>query len=245
MRRISIGAALVLVAATFVGVTPTVGATGSADACLELAPGVVVAEEWSALGHEVTEAIESRLTLFPTPSVADSGSRLDISSGHAGLAESEGMCLEVGYEWTSRFGRAFLDAAADQMLAEAPTTPGIDSNVTIEWSPAETRLRTTLVFAGPFDIPNGTCWIDDALSVDAESDVVVTSGEQGVKTSPFAEGACDRFFDHLPDGGAGEQVITLLPASVTLEDGGVLRFLAEQVSLYEDAIVVSGRVARD
>jgi hypothetical protein len=131
------------------------------------------------------------------------------------------------------------------MLAEAPTTPGIDSDVSLEWYPSETRLRTTLVFAGPLDIPNGTCWIDDALTVDSDSGTVRASSDRGVKTSPFAEGACGRFFDHLPDGGAGEQAVTLLPAVVDLVDGGALRFVAEDVLVAEDAVTVLGRLERD
>ena len=130
------------------------------------------------------------------------------------------------------------------MLAEAPTTPGIDSDVVIDWYPTEARMRTTLVFAGPLDIPNGTCWIDDTLSVDSVTGTIVASGERGLETSPFAEGACGRFFDHLPDGGAGEQAVTLLPRIVALTDGSELRFVAEDVRVEEDAVSVSGRLER-
>jgi hypothetical protein len=130
------------------------------------------------------------------------------------------------------------------MLAEAPTTPGIDSEVIIYWYPDETRMRTLLAFAGPLDIPNGTCWIDDVLAVDAATGTVVASGEQGLKTSPFAEVACDRFFDHLPDGGAGEQAVSLLPATVTLAAGSELRFVAEEVLVTDEAVSVSGRLER-
>ena len=67
------------------------------------------------------------------------------------------------------------------MLADAPTTPGIDSDVTIEWQPDAARLRTTLTFAGPLDIPNGKCWIDDTLSVDDATGTVVASGEPALQ----------------------------------------------------------------
>jgi hypothetical protein len=182
--------------------------------------------------------------LFPLPQVEREPTRIDVESGHLDGERGHAGCLEPGAEWTARFGRGFLEAGADQMLAEAPTTPGIDSDVTIEWYPDEARLRTTLAFAGPLDIPNGTCWIDDALSIDVEAGVVVASGEEGVKTSPFAEGACGRFFDHLPDGGAGEQAVTLLPRIVALTDGSELRFVAEDVRVEEDAVSVSGRLER-
>jgi hypothetical protein len=96
-----------------------------------------------------------------------------------------------------------------------------------------------LVFAGPLDIPNGTCWVDDVLSVDAVGGIVAASGEQGLETSPFAEGACRRFFGFLPDGGAGEQAVTLLPLSVELDDG-VIRLVAQAVTVRDDAIVMAG-----
>lgn len=154
----------------------------------------------------------------------------------------DGTCLESGLEWTARFSRAFLQAGADRMLMEAPTTPGIESSVEIEWFAAEHRLRTTLVFAGPFDIPNGSCWIDDVLSIDAADGIAVASGEHGVETSPFAEGACDRFFDHLPEGGAGQQAITLFPAEVALADGRRVRFAVSRLAVTEEEIVVGGSI---
>ena len=214
-----------------------------ADVCLEIAPSALSTDEWSAVEAPVSEAVAERTALFPAPVVTVEGTRLDIASGHSGLTSGVEGCLEEGAEWTSRFGRDFLQAGAELMLAEAPTTPGIDSVVTIEWHPEERRMRTRLEFAGPFDIPNGTCWIDDGLAV--ADGIVTTTGEQGVRTSPFAESACGRFFDHLPDGGAGEQAVTLLPTMIELPDGGRLRFVAEEVSVRDDALVVSGSLARD
>jgi hypothetical protein len=218
-----------------------------ADVCLEVAAGALTETEWAALETGITAAVASRPALFSEPLIAgDPLRRFDIWSGREGLAVSDGAsCLEPGSEWTARFGRDFLQAGADQMLAEAPTTPGIGSEVTLEPYPRETRLRTTLDFAGPFGIPNGTCWVDDVLSVDASSGLVVASGEQGLETSPFAEGACGRFFSYLPDGGAGEQAVTLLPASVELSDGAVLRFVAHEVGVHDDAVTVAGRLQRD
>lgn len=215
-----------------------------ADVCLEVAPSALSADEWSAVTESAAAAVEPRTALFPEPTTESSEARLSIHSGH-GEVDGEGSCLRDGYEWSARFGRAFLEAGADRMLAEAPTTPGVDSDVTIEWYPDEARLRTTLVFAGPFDIPNGTCWVDDALTVDAATGVVVSSGEQGVETSPFAESACGRFFDNLPEGGAGEQAATLLPSTIELPDGSMLRLVAQDVTVTENGIVVSGDLARD
>ncbi len=154
----------------------------------------------------------------------------------------DGTCLESGLEWTTRFSRTFLQAGADRMLTEAPTTPGIESSVEIEWFADDDRLRTTLVFAGPFDIPNGSCWIDDVLSVDVADGIATASGEHGAETSPFAEGACGRFFDHLPDGGAGQQAITLFPAEVALADGRLVRFAVSRLFVTEDEVVVGGSI---
>jgi hypothetical protein len=215
--------------------------------CLELAAGALTDTEWAVLERDVATAVASRPALFHQPVIAgDPLRRFDIWSGREGPPVSDGAsCLEPGSEWTARFGRDFLQAGADQMLADAPTTPGIGSEVTLEPYPRESRLRTTLDFAGPFDIPNGTCWVDDVLSVDASSGLVVASGEQGLETSPFAEGACGRFFSYLPDGGAGEQAVTLLPSSVELGDGAVLRFVAHEVAVRDDAVTVAGRLQRD
>lgn len=130
------------------------------------------------------------------------------------------------------------------MLAAAPTTPGIDSNVEVRWYPDEARVRTWLEFEGPLGIPNGTCWIDDTLSID-EGGAARASAETGLQTSPFAEGACGRFFDYLPLGGAGQQAITLLPTEVSLADGSVLRFSVETVDVESDAIVISGAIEVD
>jgi hypothetical protein len=226
-------------------VGPAAAAQEPADVCLELVPGALPSEDWASVSAAVADAVAERSTLFPSPVLALHDARLDIRSGLAGLAEGGASCLQDGYGWTSRIDRLFLEAGADRMLAEAPTTPGIDSAVTIEWVPTETRVRTRLQFAGPLDIPNGRCWVDDALSVDPATGTVAASGEHGLETSPFAEGACGRFFDHLPEGGAGEQAVTLLPRAVVLAGGSELRFVAEVVSVTDDAVTVSGRLVRD
>jgi len=246
MMRPRAGSALVATV-LLAGLTmPAAAAEGAADVCLEVAPDALSEAERASLTAPVTEAVESRTAMFPAPVLVDEGSRIDVWAGYAGSEPGAGMpCLEPGSEWSARYGREFLEAGADQMLAEADTTPGFSSSIDIEWHPDEDRLRTVLVFAGPFDIPNGTCWVDDALSVDHLAGLVVASGEQGLETSLFGEVACRRFFDNLPDGGAGEQAVTLLPATVELLDGSVLRFVAERVDVRDDAVVVAGSLERD
>lgn len=223
------------------------------DVCLEVASSAVAAEPWAQVVGQVEDVIAERSALFPSPTIvasrhdgllgaAPASVGLHVAAGHPGStsASTSATCLRPGLDWTARFTRSFLQAGAEVMLAQAPTTPGIDSSVTIEWFADEARLRTTLVFAGPFDIPNGTCWIDDVLSVDATRGLAIATGEQGARTSPFAEGACGRFFDHLPQGGAGEQAVTLLPVEVALATGGSIRFVVTELSVSDDAIEVGG-----
>jgi len=225
------------------------------DLCLEVSSDVMPVGAWEQVVEAVSSTVASRTALFPDPTLAltadpaqpgsaGTPARLSIDSGRAGAAPADASmsCGDRQDHWLARFGRDFLQAGADRMLAEAPTTPGIDSEVVIEWYPEQTRLQTMLTFAGPLDIPNGTCWVDDALSIDATSGSAVASGEQGLETSLFAEGACGRFFDHLPDGGAGEQAITLLPTEVTLDDGRTLRFIASDVTVDHDGVTVGGSV---
>jgi hypothetical protein len=250
LRGVALLASLLLVGLT----TPAQARLGLVDACLAVAATDVTAETWTRLRERIEAVAADRTALFPSPSIvagthaALSGSavpvhELAIDAGHGSSDASEwgpGSCLEPGLEWTARFGQPFLQASADRMLLEAQTTPGIESAVDIGWFAAEHRLRTTLVFAGPFDIPNGTCWIDDTLSIDAQAGTAVASGQQGLETSPFAEGACGRFFDHLAEGGAGEQAVTLFPMEVDLPDGGTIRLVATHLSVTDAEIVVGG-----
>jgi len=249
------GLVLVVVLVSGLAVAAHADSEGAADVCLEVASNAVPADAWTRLTDEIGETVAERTALFPDPTIeivvheallgaATPSLRLDIDSGResGGTLRPGAPCLEPGLDWSARFGRDFLDAGADQMLADAPTTPGIDSSVDLEWHGDENRIRTTLVFAGPLDIPNGTCWIDDTLSIDDASSTAVASGEQGVKTSIFAEGACGRFFDHLTNGGAGEQAVMLLPTEIELEGGRALHFVAERVTVTPDAIIVGGSV---
>ncbi len=224
---------------------PVAAADAPADLCFEVAEGAIDTAAWASVREAVSQVVGARTALFPDPTIVEAPlSRLDVASGHAGLPATAAACLEPGSDWTARLGREFLEAGADRMLAEAPTTPGIASDVTLEWYPDESRLRTTLVFAGPLDIPNGTCWVDDRLSVDPATGTAVASGEQGVETSPFAEGACGRFFDDLPDGGAGAQAVTMMPATVELA-AGTLMLVVRSVIVRDDAVVLSGSLELD
>lgn len=234
--------------------TPAHAGPAAVDACLAVTATDITSEAWTHIRERIEAVVADRTAMFPSPSiVADSHDGLSraaapalelaVDAGHLGLhmpAAARGSCLESGLEWTARFGQPFLQAAADRMLLEAPTTPGIESAVDIGWFAAEDRLRTTLVFAGPFDIPNGSCWIDDTLSIDTQSGRVVASGHQGLETSPFAEGACGRFFDHLTEGGAGEQAVTLFPMEVELPGGGSIRFVATRLWVTDAEIIVGG-----
>jgi hypothetical protein len=216
-----------------------------ADVCFEIAPELLVAGDWAVVGEAVDESVAQRPALFPDPRIDREPTRLDIDSGHLTKEPGHGSCLVPGFEWTSRFGRDFIEAGADQLLEDAPKTPGFSSSGTIEWYPDENRMRTSLEFSGPLGIPNGTCWVDDVLTVDVASGSVGTSRERDRDTSPLGGVVCDRFYSYLPDGGAGEQTVSLLPETVALPDGSELRFVVEDVVVGEDALIVSGRLQRD
>lgn len=224
------------------------------DLCLEIVTDGLPDGAWEQVIETVmSESVTVREGLFPAPAVeatetadpasgASPSARMAVHSGHTGgsVPGASAACLQEGLDWTVRFDRAFLTSSAAQMLADAPTTPGIRSEVSIEWHPRESRVRTLLTFAGPLDIPNGRCWVDDVLTIDETTGIAVSSGDQGLETSPFAEGACGRFFSYLPDGGAGEQAITLLPTEVLLDDGTRLRFISTEVTVTEEGIAVGG-----
>ncbi len=216
-----------------------------ADVCFEIAPGLLSADDWEAVGLAVDDSMAERPALFPSPTVERTPTRLDIDSGHLETEPGHGACLVSGFEWTSRFGREFISAGADQLLEEADRTPGFSSSGLIEWDQAENRMRTTLEFSGPLGIPNGACWVDDVLTVDEATGQVSPSRERGQDTSLLGGVVCDRFYAALTDGGAGEQTVTLLPEIVALPDGSELRFVVEEVVVGEVALLVSGRLERD
>jgi hypothetical protein len=171
-----------------------------------------------------------RRAMSPMPVDAPASSRLDIQSGHAvdHPAGSQGACLGPDLEWTARFGRAFLEASAKRMLEEAPTTPGIASEVILEWFPDEGRVRTLLTFAGPLDIPNGRCWVDDVLSIDTTAGIASVRNRVW-ETSLFAESACAWLFATARWRGGEQASLPAGSASMTRA-----RLVASQVSVGED-----------
>ena len=216
-----------------------------ADVCFEVAPGAIPLADWEVVGEAVDEAMAQRPALFPAPVVDQTPTRMDIDSGHSAAEPGHGPCLVPGFEWTSRFGREFVAAGADRMLEEADRTPGFSSTGLIEWYPDENRMRTTLEFSGPLGIPSGSCWVDDVLTVDEPTGTVSPSRDRDQDTSLLGGVVCDRFYDALTDGGAGEQTVTLLPETVPLPDGSDIRFVVEEVVVGEDALLVSGQLQRD
>ena len=216
-----------------------------ADVCFEIAPGTLPLADWEVVRAAVDESMARRPALFPAPVVDLTPTHMDIDSGHFSAEPGHGPCLVPGFEWTSRFGREFIAAGADRLLEEADRTPGFSSSGLIEWYPEENRMRTTLEFSGPLGIPSGSCWVDDVLTVDEASGTVSPSRNRDQDTSLLGGVVCDRFYDALTDGGAGEQTVTLLPETVPMPDGRDLRFVVEEVVVGEDALLVSGRLQRD
>lgn len=223
--------------------------------CVEVSADALPPAAWGDVIAAVSTAVASRTDLFPAPAIvssspASSGEappvsyRIDITPDVTldGPPQMPNECLGRNVDWTILVGRDFLDVGADRMLELAPTTPGISSNVEVSWFPAENRVRTTLHFAGPFDIPNGTCWIDDTLSTDTQLGRYTSEQHQGLETSPFAESACGRFFDYLANGGAGEQATKLLPLAIDRSDGRVLELIPTEVVVGERDIRLGGTV---
>lgn len=237
--RCALVAALVVVG--FV-MPATAWASAPADVCLEISGGLSD-DDHAAVVDAVAVVVAENETLFPDPTVTPTGTRIDIHAGHPDLPAVSGVpCLMVEFDWTARFSREFLIEGAELMLEKAPRTPGFDSSIELEWFPDEARLRSTLSFSGPFGIPSGTCWVDDVLTIDPGSGRAVASGDRGMDVSPLGDVVCGRFYDNLSGGGAGEQAVNLLPAEVALGDGRTLRFVAETVHVFDDALAVAGIV---
>lgn len=240
---------------------------GLPDVCLAVAGAVtsdapdLTPEAWAAVVTAVDAAVAARPTLIPDRSVvADpdpAGARGDRGPGglRIGIWSTGGSepgssarrlehlsaagCPDHEAPWSVRVSGDFLRAGTKRELAAAPTTPGFESQIDVEWYPAEGRVRTMLEFSGPFGIPNGRCWMDDFLDV-GDDGRARSRVETGLRTSPFAEGVCGRFEDHLSDGGAGAQAIMLLPTEVAVADGSSVRFVVDSVEVTDDAIVLSG-----
>lgn len=228
------------------------------DMCLAITD--LSATAWASVVVDVADTAAAHAILFPDPLMvtdpapsgapvaratiavwATGGSDPAVTDDPPDLAGQPGArpdCTVEGSGWLLRFERGFLDAAADRMLADAPTTPGFSSSVDLEWAPGDDRVRTTLTFSGPFGIPNGTCWIDESLASDAGR--VVVAADTGMQTSPLGDIACGRFFEHLGLGGAGAQAVSLVPVDVEVPGAPGLRFDVTAVDVTDDAILVSG-----
>lgn len=235
----ALGLALVAAPAATTGQTPS---DEPADVCLDVAVDLPPEVE-ARLVEAIEQVVAEDPTLFPRPLITPRASGIDIHSGHPDLPTRGGRpCSLLGSEWTARFARDFLVEGAELMLQQAERTPGFESTIELEWFPAESRIRSSLDFSGPFGIPSGTCWVDDTLTVDAGSGRVVASGDRGMDVSLFGDVVCDRFYGNLPKGGAGEQAAGLLPSEVSTDDGRLLRFVAETVQVLDDALVMAGSI---
>lgn len=245
---------------------------GQPDVCLAVAAEHMDLEGWAALVSAVDVSMASRPTLIPDRSVvaipdpaevsqADgldggvpAGERWRIgvwSTGGSDVGSSEpyaqalaeAACGPSDAAWSATLAGAFLRAGTQRELAAAPSTPGFESSIDVEWRAGEPRVRTVLRFSGPLGIPNGTCWMDDLLLIDAAG-AAGAEVETGFTTSPFGEGVCGRFEAFLPDGGAGAQAVALLPTRVDSDDGGSLTLVASTVTVTDGGIELTGTLWR-
>ena len=164
-------------------------------------------------------------------------------------------CLADAAGWTTTISGDLLQAGAERILAGArlpdesgtpPIREDAEAAITVEFDPAEGRVRTTLEFKVPIGFLRlgGTCWIDDVLSVDPATGTVVTSASTGMNVDPFTESACQKFGAFMTEGGAGEQALSLLPVAIPLADGTTARFVATSANVSARGIVMSGALRR-
>jgi hypothetical protein len=237
------------------------------DVCLAVKPERMDPRAWAALVDAVDDAMATRPTLIPDRSVVTMPDPLDVSgtgspagerwrvgvwstggsepgaSARGAAVLAEAACGPTDGDWSATFTGSFLRAGTQRELAAAPTTPGFSSEIDVEWRAGDPRIRTVLRFSGPLGIPNGTCWMDDLLRVDAAG-AAGADVETGFTTSPFGEGVCGRFEDFLPEGGAGAQAVALLPTRVALDDDGSLSLVVSTVKVTADGIELAGTLAR-
>jgi hypothetical protein len=228
------------------------------DLCLELTSAVLPPEAWPSAVTAVTTLVSARPDLFPDPSVlsqvvpADEatgkarsfrigawstvgGSSGDERSQTAGLAGES--CLPEDATWGATITRSLLAAGAERRASSVDLSVGVTADVGVRFFPDEERVRTFLDFSMPLGV-GGHCWVDDILGVDAAASRAVISTEVGQDVTLFGDYGCQRFLELMPDGGAGEQALGLVPAKVGT---GPERSLgASGADLEADRIVVWG-----
>jgi hypothetical protein len=167
------------------------------------------------------------------------------TSGEPAADPREGCALDAGAgTWWASIAGEFLRAGTKRELAATPTTPGFTSSIDVEWDESADIVRTVLTFSGPFDIPNGTCWLDDVVADDGQGGTAVATAT-GSRTSPFGDGVCGRFEDYLSErGGAGAQALDLLPRELVLGDHA-FRLRVDGVDVRADAVHLWGVIEQD
>jgi hypothetical protein len=228
--------------------------------CLEVTAAALEPGAWPALLATVVGTTGARPDLFPEPMVL---SLPDPRTGHpreatslrigawstAGTGEAvaarrqagleQVACLAPGATWSARITFDLLRAGADRRAATVALSPGTTADVDVSFHPAEARVRTFLDFELPLGI-GGTCWLDDVLSVNGSSGRLSVASTSGMDVTLFAEYGCERFMALMPDGGAGEQAIGLVPGEIVLDDATTIPLAARQVTLDDLAVLVTG-----
>jgi hypothetical protein len=231
--------------------------------CIELTRAALPVEAWPGLISAVVAAAQARPDLFPEPALL---AVPDLASGAPAVAEAlrigvwsatapadsamadrrirleTASCLTTGAAWSARVTLDLLRAGADRRASAVRLSPGTSAKVDVSFHPAESRVRTFLDFELPLGI-GGICWLDDVLSMDAPGGVATAASSTGMDVTPFAEYGCERFMALMPDGGAGEQAVSLVPTQV-IHEGEPTRVLrAGQVRVEDAVIVVDGAPA--
>jgi len=225
------------------------GPAGPPDLCLALgAPGLATSTI-DAVDQELRSGIAIRPLVFPAPVVERSADGtvtvFQVRSGAAASpgvgAEHGGTCPVAGDGWTLRVGRDLLQGSAERFLASAGLPDDVATAIDVELVPDQGLVRTTLRFEGGFGV-GGTCWVDDVLSVDPATGAAHAGDELHQDLHFLApQDACTRFRAFMPDGGAGQLAIRLVPAAPT-EGIDPVRLRVGQVAVAADAITVSGTI---
>lgn len=150
---------------------------------------------------------------------------------------SPGPCAGVDDGWAFTVTHDLLASGANRLLDGAQIGSDWSGQIDVTFHPAESRVRSTLTFSGPFGI-SGSCWIDETLSIDGPSGLPKVTTERGDDAGIAGLVACRRFEEEMHEGGAGALAIALFPADVTSQTQAALR--ATEVEVTSSAVIVRG-----
>jgi hypothetical protein len=222
----------------------TVVSAASASApglCFGMVASAIGDAGWQAVSDALVASARSAVHLFPQPEAAEGPTSLGIwEEPESGLSRPAPLCAVSDAGWQATVGRGMLERGALRRAASVELSAGTTAAVSVRFDPKATLVRTQLDFSMPLGV-GGKCWVDDRLGVEAGTGRAVSARQVGQYVTLFGDYGCRRFLELMPEGGAGEQAVELLPWEVPVGGGSVVRLVATSVTLDEDAITVAGR----